>query len=227
MSKSSFVTLFAASALLATTTAFSQDNSGDVQILFKEIPPELLENSQNPSSTPLQDRPDSALVREMDNYQVFLLEQNIYRIMKGRMSRNPELAKISYGLSEDEMADLFVVIAQMQEDSSALAKTKVDTMCANWRDEEGVYPDEDRATRALDFYDYYEVADTQISAIRDTMNSRIASRMGQEGVQKVANVVQNHKASLASRSSTSWSDMVRSVGREVEQLEDTCSGEKS
>lgn len=126
-------------------------------------------------------------------------------------------------LDQSQQERVLDLLAQVRREDERLAIERVKAMCSEWRHDEGILPPQTRADRALSLGKELEIHYWSENVYRVSMLDALAEIIELADTEELMRSVAEFET-RSPRHLRSWSDMVRNVGREIEQFEMMCEG---
>ena len=154
-----------------------------------------------------------------------LVSRSYFRLLARQIRNNTSGRENFQGviISGKEQREILDLLEDVERGTRNTTLERVSAMCDVWNSGTDLSPQE-RADQALSVGRRMELDAMAGSAKQDSVHARVARILGDSRSDQLGDAIASHGARASVRE-YSWSDVVRQVGREVEQMEHLCGGE--
>lgn len=146
--------------------------------------------------------------------------QYFYRLMQS-MQVSPSTVLTELKLTQNELADVYILLHAMETEDRRLSEQDIRTMCEAWLAGKETMTEADRATYALNAHKRLEATRVQRNAKRMNIFADLEATIGSSG----RNAVEADLLAYRGRTTikhVSWADFVNSTGKQIIQMNFSC-----
>ncbi len=143
------------------------------------------------------------------------------RDLRKKIQSQPDVLEQELNLNRNQLSRVHRLLVAIDNEDLRLTLSRIEAMCEVWNSAAESATDDERISEALEVYQRLESADSFKNRYRQIFFTDINKEIGAD----TSLAIQEHMREFAQRfhtSSYSWTDLVHTIGAELQQLKFSC-----